>query len=261
MQVSLVTAVHDREAFVAATAASVLAQTHRDFEWIVFDDGCRDASIDVIRGVVGDDPRVRFLGGSENHGGPAALRLACAHARQGFVGWLDSDDLLAPDALRTTARYLHNRPRIGMVGTRYRVIDAAGRDRGPGARCRVAYSPRRLLTDFMLFHFRLYRREAAEGAGGVRSDLPMANDYDFCLRMSECCEIHQLPDECYRYRVHPKAMSTTRRVEQVEASAEAIGRALVRRGLDATLALELEWSAKFHLRPRDADEDAGKPTA
>ena len=246
-QVSVVTAVFNRARFVTEAARSVMAQTLDDWEWVVFDDGSTDDSIDRIRDVVGDDPRVRFCGGTTNHGNARALQLACDQATAPLVGWLDSDDRLRPAALKTTAGYLKDHPRIGMVYSRYAVMDAASKVRGEGSRNRIPYSPQQLLTDFMVFHFRLYRQDAAARAGGVGATFPAANDYDFVLRMSEHCEIRGIPDVLYDYRVHGESISSARRLDQIRASEGAINAALQRRGMADEIALHVELQAKFRL--------------
>ena len=245
--VSLITAVYNRSRYVAEAARSVMAQSFDDWEWIVFDDGSTDDSMDIIRGVVGDDPRVRLLGGPTNHGNSAALVMACAHATAPLHGWLDSDDRLHPDCLRRTHAHLQMNPSAGMVYTDYRVIDAQSKVRGPGSRCRIPYSPQQLLTDFMAFHFRLYRAEAGRRAGGPQARFAYANDYDFVLRMSEVCEVQHLQSALYDYRVHPESISIAKRLDQIRASEGAINSALKRRKLDSRVRLDVELQAKFRL--------------
>ena len=243
--VSLVTTVYNVAAFIKEAAVSVLSQRFTDFEWIVYDDGSTDGSAATLLEAAGGDPRVRLIRGDTNTGPGPALHAATALATAPLIGWLDADDRLHPDALKLTRAYLHERPHIGLVYTHHRLIDAAGRVGPPPQRQRIPYSRQRLLTDFMTFHFRLYRQEVAASVGGVPGDLPAANDYDFCLRMSEACEIRCLPRPLYDYRVHRGSVSGTRRLEQIQSSAEAIRRALARRSMPETL--HVEYNARFRL--------------
>ena len=57
-RVSVVVPLYQKEHYVGRTVASVLAQTFTDFELVVLDNACTDASAEVVRGF--DDPRVRL---------------------------------------------------------------------------------------------------------------------------------------------------------------------------------------------------------
>lgn len=93
MQISLITAVHTAQDTLSHAIASVLAQTHGNWELLlVFDD--------TLTYQIPDDPRIRCLRSNAPASGPAAARnLALAQARGDFVTWLDADDLITPTRL------------------------------------------------------------------------------------------------------------------------------------------------------------------
>jgi glycosyltransferase involved in cell wall biosynthesis len=247
--ISVILPVFNRGPFLAQSIASVLAQTRTDWELIVWDDGSTDGSADEARRVAAGDARVRVMGGP-NHGAARAVREAHTHARGRFTAWLDSDDWLAPSALEATARVLEQRPDVGMVYTDHAIVDAGGVVLGIGARCQIPYSKERLLIDFMTFHLRLFRREVYDKAGGIDTSYPSTHDYDFCLRVSEVTQIVHLPGVQYFYRKTPGAISSARRVEQIEESARAIRAALARRGHDRDYELEVEVEGRYSIRKR-----------
>jgi glycosyltransferase involved in cell wall biosynthesis len=245
---SIIMCVYNRAAYVEAAARSVLTQTRRDLELILWNDGSTDGSAEILDRLAATDPRIRVFH-EPNRGISKALKLAHAPAQGRYIGWVDSDDLVANTALEECAAVLDSRP-VGMVYTDHIVIDAAGRALGIGKRCEIPYSPERLLIDFMTFHFRLVRREVLEKAGGVNDTFATAHDYDFCLRVSEIATIEHLRRPMYLYRVHDGAVSTTKRVEQIESAARAIREALARRGLSQTHELAVEIVGRYTLRPR-----------
>lgn len=244
--VSLVTCVYNRESYVAEAARSVLGQTFDDWEWIIWDDGSTDDSIEILRDIVGDDPRVRWFAG-ENRGLTAALIDACAQARGEYLGWLDSDDRLDRRCLETTAAILDHRPRTGLVYTQHNIMDASGRIKGLGDRCRIPYSRDRMLLDFMVFHFRLVRRALYEQVGGFDTRYLCAQDYDLCLRLSEITEFRQVVKPLYDYRVHEASISLGRRVEQIDYAEQAVRAAMARRGLDEQFELKVDLVPRFTL--------------
>jgi GT2 family glycosyltransferase len=96
----------------------------------------------------------------------------------------------------------------------------------------------------------LYRRDAYERAGGINTSFMTAQDYDFCLRMSEVTEIACIPEPLYLYRMASDSISHVKRLEQIESSARAIREALVRRGLADRAELRVEIVGKFSIRPK-----------
>jgi glycosyltransferase involved in cell wall biosynthesis len=83
-------------------------------EWIVVDDASTDSTSSVIKGF--GDSRIVFLRLSENKGSNIARNAGVRVARGRFVLFLDSDDELAPDALRAAVEALeHGPPRTGAV--------------------------------------------------------------------------------------------------------------------------------------------------
>ncbi|MCK6477964.1 MAG: glycosyltransferase [Phycisphaerales bacterium] len=244
--VSIVMVNRDRARFVEQAIASVLNQTFRDLELVFWDDGSTDESVAIARRIEALDPRLRvFVGPAQ--GVVRAHKSAHVHARGEFLGWVDSDDLLGRTALEETAAVLRDRPGVGMVYTGFVVLDEQSRVKGAGTQCRIPYSPTRLLTDFMTFHFRLMRREAFEKAGGIDDSYTTSPDYDLCLRMSEVTTIVPLQRNLYGYRVHGGSISESRRAEQRENSRRMVEAAIRRRGLEGKVRLRVDEQGKFVL--------------
>jgi len=248
-RVSVIMPLYNRERYVAAAIKSVLAQTFHDFELLICDDGSTDGSLAAAREAAGDDPRVRIFA-LEHSGLAPTLKRAHEHVTTPFIGWLDSDDMLAPAALERTYNALVRNPAVGAVYTHHVMINDAGQVLGLGQRCGIPYSKDRLLVDFMTFHFRLYRRDAFERAGGINTSFTTAQDYDFCLRLSEVCDFLCVPEPLYLYRMAGDSISHVKRLEQIESSARAIREALVRRGLADKAELRVEIVGKFSIRPK-----------
>lgn len=248
-RVSLLMSMYNREPFVAQAIKSVLGQTFSDFELLIRDDASSDRTLAVAREAAGDDPRVQIFAG-EHVGVIRALNELASKARGDYIGWLDSDDALAPLALAETGPVLDASPEVGMVYTNYITMDELGRQGGLGKRCSIPYSKDRLLIDFMTFHFRLMRKSLWDKLAGLDPAADVAEDYDLCLRISEVTEIRHVPKALYIYRVHENSISTQRRVEQIEASRRAIERALVRRGMNETHHLKVEIVGRFQLRKK-----------
>ncbi|HZP30899.1 MAG TPA: glycosyltransferase family A protein [Acidimicrobiia bacterium] len=109
--VSVVVAVYNGGRYLAATLESVLAQTYRDYEVIVVDDGSTDDSREQAR-AFGD--RVTLV--ERPHEGLGAARNAgLARATGEYVAFLDADDLWDPDLLRHQVGIARRHPASGLV--------------------------------------------------------------------------------------------------------------------------------------------------
>jgi glycosyltransferase involved in cell wall biosynthesis len=244
--VSLVMTVYNREDYLSQALESILNQIYPHWYLTLWDDGSTDSSPEIAQHYAQLDHRIHFT--RANHAGQThSLHAAMMNTRHKYFGWVDSDDLLAPDALAVTVAILDHSPQIGMVYTNHRLIDRDGSNLGLGARCQIPYSRERLLIDFMTFHFRLIRREIYNAIGGIDLKFIQAQDYDVCLKISEVTEIYHYPQPLYFYRVHPKMISQTQKSDVISYAAMAVRNALVRRGLSDRYLLTITSDNRFKL--------------
>jgi len=93
----------------------VLAQTYRNIEVLVVDDGSSDETFDIGSQYERRDSRVKALRQS-NAGAAAARNLAISHARGEFIAPIDADDLWRPENLeKQMARMLSSDNSVGVV--------------------------------------------------------------------------------------------------------------------------------------------------
>lgn len=97
--ITLIVPVHNVEAHVAACIESIRAQTLSAFEVIVVDDGSTDGSHARAVEAIGGDPRFTVIR-QANAGLSAARNAGLDRARGEVIGFVDSDDRVAPDFLR-----------------------------------------------------------------------------------------------------------------------------------------------------------------
>jgi glycosyltransferase involved in cell wall biosynthesis len=222
--VSVVLIFLDAEPFLDEAIRSVRAQTLGDWELLLVDDGSRDGSGDTARRHAAEEPgRIRYLehAAHANLGMSASRNLGIAEASGRYVTFLDADDALRPDALRTLTAVLEREPRAVMVygpveywyswaGEVARRQDYVQRLGVPSG---VLLEPPGLLLAF------LRRRAAAPSGmivragvlrrvgGFVESFRGMYEDQAFCAKL---CLSHPVVTtaECfYRYRQHPRSSS------------------------------------------------------
>ncbi|WP_292521845.1 glycosyltransferase family 2 protein [Methanoculleus sp.] len=114
--VSVVIPLYNKRPHIARAVTSVFAQTVRDVEVIVVDDGSTDGGAEVVRGF----DRVRLIR-QENRGVSAARNRGIAAARGELVAFLDADDEWMPGHLEALVRLRERYPCAGAYGTAYLV--------------------------------------------------------------------------------------------------------------------------------------------
>ena len=254
--VSIATPVYNTARFLPAALDSLLAQDHRHWEGLLWDDGSSDGSGEIAAEYARRDPRFRLLGNGRNNGVGVALSSALAQASGQYLCVLDSDDLLEADALSSMLAFMRAQPQLGMAYSQYVEIDEDGKLLRPGQRCRMPYSPQNLLAQFMTYQFRLLRADAYRAVGGYDPAMAVSPDYDLCLRMSERHPVAHLAKPLYRYRIRRDSISQGGRLRQIRASFDAAQRALRRRGMEGHFALSLGVRARHVLLPKVRDGDA-----
>jgi glycosyltransferase involved in cell wall biosynthesis len=159
-RVSIVMPVFNAGAHLPEALASVAAQTHRDFELVIVDDGSTEERTRVLLAEVERRPEVT-VHRTENRGPSHARNLAIENARGAYILPLDADDYLAPAFLEKTVPVLDGDPAVavaytwvGLVGSHHGTWKTGG------------FSVTELLSRCTLHVTSLYRRELWSAVGG-----------------------------------------------------------------------------------------------
>jgi teichuronic acid biosynthesis glycosyltransferase TuaG len=214
--VSVIMPAHNAERFIAAAVDSVLAQTLRDWELIVVDDGSTDGTRDVLARYT--DPRITVVSRARRGGAAAARNAALAVARGEFVANLDADDRWLPAKLQRQVEAAAREPAVGFFYTESSSIDEAGeivtlRMAGP----HLPVTCRDLMTGLLPYQTSsvMMRRSLLDDAP-YPEDLRLAQDnYVHILTLWRAGERSRFVDEpLNQYRVHPA--SAIRRADGME---------------------------------------------
>ncbi len=125
--VTVVIPLYQTQDYIGTALASVLAQTYRDFEVIVVDDGSSDFGPTIARNT--GDARVRVVT-QANRGLAGARNTGIRHATGDLVALLDADDLWTPDKLARHVAHFAADQALDVSYSASRLIDETGRDLG-----------------------------------------------------------------------------------------------------------------------------------
>ncbi len=113
MKVSVVIPTYNRAYIIREALQSALAQTYRDIEILVVDDGSSDSTSELIAGIQSD--KIRYIRHDRNRGCSAAYNTGIKEATGQFVAFLDSDDIWKPEYLEQQVNFLGRHPEVDLV--------------------------------------------------------------------------------------------------------------------------------------------------
>jgi surface carbohydrate biosynthesis protein len=116
--VSVIIIFLNAQKFITEAIESVFAQTYRNWELLLVDDGSTDASTDMARRYAQQHSvKVRYLEheGHQNQGMSASRNLAIRSAAGEYIAFLDSDDVWLPHKLEQQIAILESQPDAAMV--------------------------------------------------------------------------------------------------------------------------------------------------
>ena len=190
------------ETFLRQMIDSVRSQTYGNWELCIANGSPEDEKMgEILREYHEKDSRVSFKNLKENLGIAENTNEAFAMAKGEFVGLLDHDDLLAPNALYEIISRLQEE-----------TVDAVYTDEDKVTTDLTEHFQPHLKPDFNLdllrsnnyiCHFFVVRRAIVEKVGGFRREFDGAQDYDFIFRCVETSRaVAHVPEILYHWRTH-----------------------------------------------------------
>jgi glycosyltransferase involved in cell wall biosynthesis len=231
--------------------ASVLAQTYRNLELIVVQNGEDSEGKEVVEEFSRRDGRVRYLYRRQAH--PSLARNAGIRAARGaYIAFLDDDDEWLPEKLARQIDVLEQHPDISLVTCRAWVVGRAGEIIGQWPRYRGELTLEALVSQGCLvwsLSSVLVRRSCLDRVGWFNPKHGGADDYGLYLRIAKKHRLFCIPDPFIRYHWHGQNASTN----QIKLSAEF---RRVLRSIRPSPGAGLTWRAIRESIARTAGKDA-----
>jgi glycosyltransferase involved in cell wall biosynthesis len=177
---------------------SALAQTYRQLEIIVVDDGSKDGTSEIV--LAYDDSRIRLVRLPSNRGESGAMNAGIAAAKGDLVAFLDADDEWLPAKLAIQVNAMRDRPNAAMVSCGCRFVDRQGdvlRDEAgvPSPPLKGSEVWRSLLAETLIAKPSVVARTAAlRAVGSFNTDLVIGADQDMWIRLGIIGDIEFVDD-------------------------------------------------------------------
>ena len=205
-KISIVTPSFNQGMYLEETIQSVLTQEYPNLEYIIIDGESTDNSVDIIKHYA---PQLSYWESERDRGFGHAINKGFHKATGDILCWLNSDDVLLPNALHTIGSYFSQHPGTGLVfGDRHIINDKSVL---LSKRKYFFYLPGQLrFAKTLPQECTFWRRSAFEKAGPyLNEELKFAIDLELWCRLSKVTTFKHIPFFLGAFRDQPLSKSTT----------------------------------------------------
>ncbi len=203
--VSICIPTYNRKEYLRETIDSILTQTYKDFEIVIVDDGSTDGTEEMIKEL--DFPITYYW--QQNSGDAAARNKLIELAKGKYISFIDSDDLLMPDAIERLISVMETENGEVIVYGSYYRIDENGKIYGRCKRRLYSGSITKYLFETILVHAcgSMFPTKILRESPAFDKSLNICSDYDLWLRLSIKHRFIALPDPTFKRRRHSTNLS------------------------------------------------------
>jgi GT2 family glycosyltransferase len=209
-RVSVITGFYNRGHALRPTVESVLRQSYRDLELILFDDKSTDDTTERLEALAAElrDPRFRAIVHSENMGFVRGMMNAIEASSGEYIAIQGSGDVSLPDRIARQVELLDARPDLVAVGCWYWNVDDES-----GARDVVKPNAERAKGGYTTFSHgeMMMRRSAYEQAGGYRPEFKVGQLTDLGFRLHHIGGFATVPEMLYERHIQADGVSLNAR--------------------------------------------------
>lgn len=228
-------AVHNGLPYLLEAVESILAQSFKDFEFILIDDASQDGSTVYLEGL--GDERIRLLKNKQHLGLTRSLNIGLEAAQGEYIARMDHDDVSLPGRLGAQAAFLDAHPHVDLCGTWAQTIGGQTSQiwRYP---LHDADIKSEMLFASVLVHSSVMLRRKSLDKHDLRYDpqIERAQDYELWARAAPYLNFANLGEVLLRYRIHPGQVGRQHGKAQQKVADEVRLRQLQRLNLEPSSA-------------------------
>lgn len=233
-RITVLMSVYNGEKFLREAIDSILGQTYKDFEFVIYDDCSTDNTADIIKNY--DDPRIVYRPNEVNRGLTWNLADGVSRSQSDYIARMDADDIAYPERLQKQIEWMDVHQDITILGTS---VSYFAHKPGDGS---LAQQPEgdeiikaTLFISFTLMHPSIMIRRVDFKNHHLNYNPDYRCSQDHALYLDCICEglkFANLSEPLLYMRAHERSISRTKHGFQQECSQRARLNFLKRTGLN-----------------------------
>ncbi|MGE5343236.1 MAG: glycosyltransferase [Candidatus Omnitrophota bacterium] len=210
-RISVLIPSYNREQFIAEALDSVRNQLADGDEVLVVDDGSTDGTVRVLE-TYRSDPRFRYIVKPHTNA-PDTRNCAIKEARNPWIVWLGSDDILMPGILDHYRRYMRQFPDVDVIYGNFEIFGHIQNSNETRLIFRDYYKKNRVLVQHLFFKNVLpdggvlLRKNVYDRYGGYDCNFNRLHDYEFWIRTAPHLNFKHCNRYICKWRWHQGNMS------------------------------------------------------
>ena len=199
-KISIVTPSYNQGEFLEETINSILNQNYQNLEYIIIDGGSTDNSVEIIRKY---EEHLSYWISEKDEGQSHAINKGFAIATGEICNWINSDDILAPNALQNISKAFINNPNVDFVHGKNGIIDSESKLTGwtqhPKGELKLQYFYGMPYGQQACF----FTKKIFDKVGGVNEKISFSMDFDLYTKIHLRAKALQIEDHIGSIRIHP----------------------------------------------------------
>lgn len=202
--VSVIIPAYNSALYIAETIDSVLAQTYKNWECIVVDNGSTDSTKHIVAAYVLKDKRIQYHYCKQN-GVSFARNLAVKLSKGVYILPLDSDDKIGATYLEKAIHVIEGDPKLKLV-----YCDAELFGASTGKWILPTFDLKNMLIENSIFCSALYRKSDFEAVNGYNENMKEGfEDWDFWIKLlKDGSKVNKIPEILFYYRIRKNSRNT-----------------------------------------------------
>jgi glycosyltransferase involved in cell wall biosynthesis len=220
--ISLITPTYNQAGYIEQTIESVISQNYPYLEYIVIDGGSTDGTLDILNKY----GNKYFWMSEKDRGQSDALNKGMKIAKGDIIGFINSDDILAPQSLWKVGRFFLEHPEAYWLTGKCRTIDENGNEiRKLVTLYKNIWVNTRSLIALKVMNYisqpaTFWRRDVMENVGYFNETYHYSMEYDLWMRIGSKYSLFFLPEYLASFRIHPSSKAGSSAKEPFDADLE-----------------------------------------
>ena len=200
-KITVLMSVYNDEKYLQNSIDSILRQSFREFEFLIFEDASTDKSREILERYSKEDKRIRLILNDVNMGLSVNLAKGVQIAKGAYIARMDADDIAFSNRLKLQYDYIYNNE-IDILGSYVIDIDADNKEIGtrkvPISHENIA----KLIWSCPMIHPTvIFRKDAVLRAGSYNKNLRRRQDYELWFRCLKAnLKFENIPEPLLYYR-------------------------------------------------------------